>query len=52
MGYKAGKGLGKNAQGGKTWNDSIAELFTNIAFFLDFYIVAVLYILTFHLLFL
>lgn len=46
MGYQAGKGLGKNAQGGKTWNGSIAELF------FDFYLVVVLYILTFHLLFL
>lgn len=32
MGYQAGKGLGKNAQGGKTWNGSIAEFFTDIAF--------------------
>lgn len=31
MGYQAGKGLGKNAQGGKTWNGDI-ERFTNIVY--------------------
>lgn len=30
MGYQAGKGLGKNAQGGKAWSGSITELFTII----------------------
>lgn len=30
MGYQAGKGLGKNAQGGKTLSGRINEIFTNI----------------------
>lgn len=30
MGYQSGKGLGKNAQGGKTLTDRITEIITNI----------------------